>query len=90
MNEPADQSEPRRPLMSPGFWLHHAALAWQQVFGRRLRPLNLTPTQFMLMAPPPGWARRPDDDFQDAAGPGRRGLVICSLIRPTGGRSGCN
>jgi len=27
MNEPADQSEPRRPLMSPGFWLHHAALA---------------------------------------------------------------
>ena len=31
--------------MSPGFWLHHAALAWRQVFDRRLRPLNLTPTQ---------------------------------------------
>ena len=36
--------------MSPGFWLHHAALAWRQLFDRRLRPLNLTPTQFMLLA----------------------------------------
>ncbi len=30
--------------MGPGFWLHHAALAWRQVVDRRLRPLNLTPT----------------------------------------------
>jgi hypothetical protein len=29
--------------MSPGFWLHHAALAWRQVFDRRLRLPNLTP-----------------------------------------------
>jgi DNA-binding MarR family transcriptional regulator len=36
--------------MSPGFWLHHAALAWKQLFDRRLRPLELTPTQFMLLA----------------------------------------
>jgi DNA-binding MarR family transcriptional regulator len=40
--------------MSPGFWLHHAALAWRQVFDRRLRPLNLTPTQFMLLSSA-GW-----------------------------------
>jgi hypothetical protein len=36
--------------MSPGYWLHHAVLAWRQVFDRRLRPLSLTPTQFMLLA----------------------------------------
>jgi DNA-binding MarR family transcriptional regulator len=36
--------------MSPGFWLHHAALAWRTLFDRRLRPLNLTPTQFMLLS----------------------------------------
>ena len=40
--------------MSPGFWLHHAALAWRQVFDRRLRPLYLSPTQFMLLASA-GW-----------------------------------
>ena len=40
-------AEPRGPLMSPGFWLHHAALAWRQAMEHRLRPLGLTPTQFM-------------------------------------------
>ena len=40
--------------MSPGFWLHHAALAWRQVFDRRLRPLNLTRLKFMLLASA-GW-----------------------------------
>ncbi len=40
--------------MSPGFWLHHAALAWRQAFDRQLRPLGLTPTQFMLLASA-GW-----------------------------------
>jgi len=40
--------------MSPGFWLHHAALAWRQAFDHRLRPLGLTPTQFMLLASA-GW-----------------------------------
>ncbi len=43
-------AEPRGPLMSPGFWLHHAALAWKQLFERRLRPLGLTSTQFMLLS----------------------------------------
>jgi DNA-binding MarR family transcriptional regulator/ADP-ribose pyrophosphatase YjhB (NUDIX family) len=36
--------------MSPGFWLHHAALAWKQSFDRRLRPLTLTSTQFILLS----------------------------------------
>jgi hypothetical protein len=40
INEPAGHPASRGPLMSPGFWLHHAALAWRQVFDRRL---NLTP-----------------------------------------------
>jgi DNA-binding MarR family transcriptional regulator len=43
-------AEARGPLMSPGFRLHHAALAWKQVFERRLRPLELTSTQFMLLS----------------------------------------
>lgn len=53
-NGPGSQAEPRGPLASPGFWLHHAALSWRQLFDRRLRPLNLTPTQFMLLAAA-GW-----------------------------------
>jgi DNA-binding MarR family transcriptional regulator len=48
--KPAAVAEPRGPLMSPGFWLHHAALAWKQLFDRRLRPLNLTSTQFILLS----------------------------------------
>jgi DNA-binding MarR family transcriptional regulator len=43
-------AEPRGPLMSPGFWLHHAALEWRQRLDRALRPLGLTPTQFNLLA----------------------------------------
>jgi len=30
INDPAGRPKPRGPLMSPGFWLHHAALAWRQ------------------------------------------------------------
>jgi len=50
-------AEPRGPLMSPGFWLHHAALAWRQAMEHRLRPLGLTPTQFNLLAST-GWLAR--------------------------------
>ena len=40
-------SRTTRPADEPGFWPHHAALAWRQVFDRRLRPLNLTrPSSF--------------------------------------------
>jgi len=42
------------PMLSPGFWLHHAALAWRAELDARLCPLNLTPTQFMLLAAA-GW-----------------------------------
>ena len=45
INEPAGHPASRGPLMSPGFWLHHAALAWRQVFDRRL---NLTPGDVSL------------------------------------------
>ncbi len=41
-------------MLSPGFWLHHAALAWRAELDARLRPLDLTPTQFMLLAAA-GW-----------------------------------
>jgi DNA-binding MarR family transcriptional regulator len=43
-------AEPRGPFNSPGFWLHHAALAWRQELDVRLRPLGLTHTQFNLLA----------------------------------------
>jgi hypothetical protein len=36
--------------MSRGSCLHHAALGWRQVFDRRLRPLNLTPAQYLLLS----------------------------------------
>lgn len=42
------------PLVSPGFWLHHAALTWRAELDARLRPLGLTPTQFLLLASA-GW-----------------------------------
>ena len=44
-------SEPLRgPLASPGYRLHLAALAWRRELGVRLRPLELTPTQFDAIA----------------------------------------
>ena len=46
----AEVIEPRGPLLSPGFWLHHAALAWRQALDSGLRPLGLTHTQFNLLA----------------------------------------
>ena len=98
MTEPQDGSEaasrpgPRGPLMSPGFWLHHAALAWRQAFDRQLRPLGLTPTQFMLLASA-GWlaamsARPPtQQEVADHAGADRmmtskvlQGLVDHGLV----------
>ena len=41
-------------MLSAGFWLHHAALTWRAELDSRLRPLGLTPTQFMLLASA-GW-----------------------------------
>lgn len=45
------------PLLSAGFWLHQAALAWRAELDTRLRPLGLTPTQFLLLAST-GWLER--------------------------------
>jgi DNA-binding MarR family transcriptional regulator len=45
------------PLLSPGFWLHHAALAWRAELDARLAPLGLTPTQFFLLGSV-GWLER--------------------------------
>jgi DNA-binding MarR family transcriptional regulator len=43
-------AEPRGPLQSSGFWLHHAALAWRRQLDARLADLPLTHTQFNLLA----------------------------------------
>lgn len=43
-------AEPRGPLNSPGFWLHHAALAWRRTVDTELAHLQLTHTQFDLLA----------------------------------------
>jgi len=59
--------------MSPGFWLHHAALAWRNLFDRRLRPLDLTPTQFMLLSSA-GWLAAAADRQNGADGQSGAGL----------------
>lgn len=38
------------PLASPGYWLHQAALAWKAELDNSLRQLDLTHTQFILLA----------------------------------------
>jgi hypothetical protein len=58
-NELAGHPGPHGPLMSTGFCLPHAALGWRQVFDRPLRPLNLTPAQFLLLSSAGSWPRRP-------------------------------
>jgi DNA-binding MarR family transcriptional regulator len=40
----------RGPLASPGYWLRRAAQDWRRELGVRLRPLDLTPTQFDVLA----------------------------------------
>ena len=60
MSEPA-----AGPLLSPGFWLHQAALAWRAELETRLRPLGLTPTQFLLLAST-GWLERTGKPTQQA------------------------
>jgi DNA-binding MarR family transcriptional regulator len=47
------------PMLSPGFWLHHAALTWRAEMDARLRPLGLTPTQFLVLATA-GWLEHLD------------------------------
>jgi DNA-binding MarR family transcriptional regulator len=57
---PAAPAAPQEPLPGPestpesappaGFWLHQAALTWRAQLDLRLRPLGLTPTQFLLLS----------------------------------------
>lgn len=48
------KAEESGPMASPGFWLHHAALAWRAQMEAILAPFGLTHTQFMLLATT-GW-----------------------------------
>ncbi|MEU4672565.1 MarR family transcriptional regulator [Amycolatopsis sp. NPDC023774] len=49
MYETADLTEDGA-ASGAGFWLHQAALAWRAALDVRLRPLGLTPTQFLLLS----------------------------------------
>ncbi|MFT4135565.1 MarR family winged helix-turn-helix transcriptional regulator [Microbacterium sp.] len=61
---PAGPTAPRGPRASPGFWLYHAALAWQRELDNGLRPLGLTHTQFTLLASANHLGRRHDAPTQ--------------------------
>jgi DNA-binding MarR family transcriptional regulator len=63
-------------MLSAGFWLHHAALTWRAEMDARLRPLGLTPTQFMVLATA-GWLEHVDgpptqQQVADSAGTDRQ------------------
>ena len=63
-------------MLSPGFWLHHAALTWRAEMDARLRPLGLTPTQFLVLATA-GWLEHLDgpptqQQVADSAGTDRQ------------------
>jgi DNA-binding MarR family transcriptional regulator len=69
--------------MSPGFWLHHAALAWRQAMEHTLRPLGLTPTQFNLLAST-GWLARtgqPPTQQQVADNAGADRMMTSKVLR---------
>ena len=71
------------PALSPGFWLHHAALAWRAEMDARLRPLGLTPTQFMVLATA-GWLEHldgPPTQQQVADGAGTDRQMTSRVIR---------
>ncbi len=48
---------PRGPLLSPGYWLYRASLAWMAELDAGLRPLGITHTQFNMLASA-GWLAR--------------------------------
>ncbi|WP_158271282.1 MarR family winged helix-turn-helix transcriptional regulator [Nocardia sp. MDA0666] len=83
MAERPTRAVPQGPLLSPGFWLHHAALEWRATLERNLRPLGLTPTQFNLLAST-GWlarhgARPTQQQAADMAGTDR--MMASRVIR---------
>jgi DNA-binding MarR family transcriptional regulator len=77
---PPDESG---PMLSAGFWLHHAALTWRAELDARLRPLGLTPTQFMVLATA-GWLEHvdgPPTQQQVADGAGTDRQMTSRVIR---------
>jgi DNA-binding MarR family transcriptional regulator len=71
------------PMLSAGFWLHHAALTWRAEMDARLRPLGLTPTQFMVLATA-GWLEHvdgPPTQQQVADGAGTDRQMTSRVIR---------
>jgi DNA-binding MarR family transcriptional regulator len=76
-------SENEGPLASPGFWLHHAALTWRAELDTRLRPLGLTPTQFMLLGSA-GWLENlgaPPTQQQVAEHAGADRMMTSKIVR---------
>jgi DNA-binding MarR family transcriptional regulator len=70
-------------MLSAGFWLHHAALTWRAELDARLRPLGLTPTQFMVLATA-GWLEHvdgPPTQQQVADGAGTDRQMTSRVIR---------
>jgi DNA-binding MarR family transcriptional regulator len=70
-------------MLSPGFWLHHAALAWRAELDSRLRPLGLTHTQFMLLAST-GWLEhvgRPPTQQEVAEHAGADRMMTSRVVR---------
>jgi DNA-binding MarR family transcriptional regulator len=70
-------------MLSPGFWLHHAALTWRAELDSRLRELGLTHTQFMLLAAA-GWLEHtggPPTQQQVADGAGTDRQMTSRLVR---------
>src|SRR5437764_13215231 len=79
----AMKHEESGPMLSPGFWLHHAALAWRAELDARLRPLGLTPTQFMVLATA-GWLEHldgPPTQQQVADGAGTDRQMTSRVVR---------
>jgi DNA-binding MarR family transcriptional regulator len=71
------------PHLSPGFWLHHAALHWRAALDAALTPLALTPTQFILLATT-GWLEHrgdPPTQQQVADGSGADRVMTSKIIR---------
>jgi DNA-binding MarR family transcriptional regulator len=70
-------------MLSAGFWLHHAALAWRAELDQRLRTIGLTPTQFMLLASA-GWLEHtqgPPTQQQVAAQAGADRMMTSKVVK---------
>lgn len=76
------------PVASAGFWLHHAALTWRAELDNLLRPLGLTPTQFLLLASV-GWLEHVDGSptqQQVAEQAGADRMMTSKVVRVLEGR----